>query len=200
MRVISYNIARWYRPGWGRYIAPDPLATKGDPHPYAYARSNPLLFTDPTGEKSRVCCTPVTLDTVLNYTAASYFQHCFIEQRDNGTNALNTYSLHRMSSDWGCTFEGDNFDKVATRSTRTSCGPWKEDCLTDACVASAHKAYPNSSSYGAIFGSNSNSYASYVGRLCDLKPAPTVGWPGRTPGWGDPVAKIRADKKCPPSR
>ena len=61
----SFNVFRWYRPGWGRYSQPDPIGAvsqwgfdSGDPAsaqvtaalwPFAYAEGNPLLFIDPTG-------------------------------------------------------------------------------------------------------------------------------------------------------
>jgi len=41
--------AREYDPYFARFLQPDPLKEKGDPHPYAYARNNPLKYTDPTG-------------------------------------------------------------------------------------------------------------------------------------------------------
>jgi RHS repeat-associated protein len=50
-----YHWNRWYLPGVGRYLEPDPLALAGyfnTPHGvdwYGYAFQNPLRYTDPTG-------------------------------------------------------------------------------------------------------------------------------------------------------
>jgi RHS repeat-associated protein len=50
-----YNWNRWYLPGVGRYLEPDPIALEGDLNTdfgvdwYGYANQNPLRYTDPTG-------------------------------------------------------------------------------------------------------------------------------------------------------
>ena len=46
---LYYNLHRYYRPNTGSYIKPDPLSLQGDTNPYAYARLNPLSYTDPLG-------------------------------------------------------------------------------------------------------------------------------------------------------
>ncbi|RMG86220.1 MAG: hypothetical protein D6712_07970, partial [Chloroflexi bacterium] len=43
----NYNYKRYYQPGMGRYLGVDPDKSTDT---YAYARSNPLIFTDPTGD------------------------------------------------------------------------------------------------------------------------------------------------------
>jgi RHS repeat-associated protein len=51
-----YNWNRWYLPGVGRYLEPDPLALRGGWNTrygvdwYGYAFQNPLTWTDPRGE------------------------------------------------------------------------------------------------------------------------------------------------------
>ncbi len=46
--------ARWYDPGIGRFISRDPFAGIPDRpyslHPYQYGYSNPILYTDPSGQ------------------------------------------------------------------------------------------------------------------------------------------------------
>ena len=50
---LYYYEARYYDPALGRFISPDTIVSRpGDPQDlnrYAYARNNPLLYTDPTG-------------------------------------------------------------------------------------------------------------------------------------------------------
>jgi RHS repeat-associated protein len=49
-----YLRARWYAPGQGRFVSEDPFAGWATRpyslHPYQYAYSNPVMWTDPTGE------------------------------------------------------------------------------------------------------------------------------------------------------
>lgn len=47
---LSYNWHRHYYALTGRYTQPDPLRFVDGPSVYAYVGSNPLNFTDPTGE------------------------------------------------------------------------------------------------------------------------------------------------------
>ncbi len=46
---LYYNVFRYYDPGAGRYISPDPLFFGGETNPYVYARNNPLAFADTLG-------------------------------------------------------------------------------------------------------------------------------------------------------
>jgi RHS repeat-associated protein len=46
---LSYNHARWYRPGWGRYTQSDPIGVSGDVNLYAYAGDAPDMAIDPSG-------------------------------------------------------------------------------------------------------------------------------------------------------
>jgi RHS repeat-associated protein len=45
----SYNIFRWYKGGWGRYTAADPIDLDGGLNLYLYSMSNPLRLTDRLG-------------------------------------------------------------------------------------------------------------------------------------------------------
>ncbi len=59
-----YLRARWYAPGQGRFVSEDPFA--GFPeipyslHAYQYGYSNPVRWTDPTGENP-LACVPIAL-------------------------------------------------------------------------------------------------------------------------------------------
>lgn len=44
-----YNHNRYYNPELGRYMEPDPIGLEGGLNPYAYAGSNPVMFSDPSG-------------------------------------------------------------------------------------------------------------------------------------------------------
>jgi RHS repeat-associated protein len=58
---LDYFGARYYSSTSGRFLSPDPEnagASEDDPqswNAYAYARNNPLLYTDPDGLKYRLC-------------------------------------------------------------------------------------------------------------------------------------------------
>ena len=44
-----YNHNRFYNPELGRYMEPDPIGLEGGLNPYAYAGSNPVMNSDPSG-------------------------------------------------------------------------------------------------------------------------------------------------------
>jgi RHS repeat-associated protein len=188
----SYNIFRWYRPNWGRYTQPDPLGIResGDTNPYRYAQDNPLSFYDLTGEKARVCCTPITEGGFL-----SRYQHCFIDVVDESTNAETTYGLHRRGGFLagfvgvtGCKRRNAEFDvQSLPPSGGTQCGDWSSGCSTDLCVEALHGGYPNPSRYRNL-GSNSNTYASHIANNCGLVP-PALAGTSQTPGWGHPLPR-----------
>lgn len=46
---LFYNHHRYYSPRLGRYMEPDPIGLEGGLNPYAYAGSNPVMNTDPSG-------------------------------------------------------------------------------------------------------------------------------------------------------
>ncbi len=176
---------RWYEAGTGRYGRADPVGRLGEPHPYAYARSNPAIFADFLGQKSRTCCTPIQQTIGL-----STFKHCFIQTEDD-QGSTTTRSLHGMGTprrSWGgpigCTFENDFFDRDAPDNPGFNCGEWKEDCGTDDCVRNQAAQYPRSSRY-RLRGPNSSTFAGTITRACGLDPPSVVGV--RTPGWNRPT-------------
>jgi RHS repeat-associated protein len=186
---LYQNWRRDYRSGLGRYIEPDPLGVHDDSEPYSYARVNPLLFTDPSGERSRVCCTPFAGRPLKT------FKHCFIQVLRDDSNTNTTYALHRVSWGIGCTYRNDPFDRAAIGDPATSCGDWNEGCKTEECIKRVHAGYPSPSHY-FVLGQNSNTYASFVGSTCGLS-SPTITGMWHTPGWGREVPARRPAAECP---
>ncbi len=196
-----FNVLRWYQSGTGNYSRPDPLGAQGDFHPYLYATANPLFFVDPTGEKSRVCCTPITQGQSL-----AAFKHCFIQTEKkpgdpSGESESVTFGLQSVRRK-GCKFKNDFFDTDRVGKSRTECGPWSgdDDCETDPCVAKQFENYPNPSNYQLLRGPNSNSFASTVAGACGLTP-PSVAGTIQTPGWGKQGRPAKNKNfKCPEHR
>ena len=46
---LMYYRARYYNPGWGRFVSQDPIGFSGGINPYAYCNNNPVDAGDPTG-------------------------------------------------------------------------------------------------------------------------------------------------------
>ena len=199
---LYYNLNRWYDNGRGRYTQPDPLLGKGDPNPYLYAHADPLVWVDPDGLKSRVCCTPIAGGLLAKW------KHCFIHVQDEqGKNT--TYELIGMGNGsrpyggpLGCTFENDSFDTAALdHPSDLSCGDWSPDCKADECAKQQKDQYPRASQY-SVRGTNSNTFAGTVARACGLTP-PAIAGTWHTPGWGrDPAQPFpnATPQTCPLNR
>ncbi len=69
--------ARWYDPGLGRFISPDPVRTPYNPaglNPYVFGMNNPLRYTDPSGELVPLIIAAALIGAAFyaSYSGASY--------------------------------------------------------------------------------------------------------------------------------
>lgn len=71
---LHYNDRRYYDPATGRYLTRDPIGLAGGANLYLYARANPLLLADPTGECPP--CAAFALRAGLQW-AFRQFMKCF---------------------------------------------------------------------------------------------------------------------------
>lgn len=165
-----------YDPRAGRYVESDPIGLNGGSYStYIYVGNTPLLASDPTGLKARVCCRkiPHLLGIV----------HCFIDTDFGGQWALHgDWDDPAAASGEGFIRNNNTFDDPTSKDTK--CGPWNEGCHTDDCVKKAIAGYANPSAYSAVWGPNSNTFASTVASTCGLK-KPSFGW---ARGWGQSPA------------
>ena len=66
---LHYNWHRYYDPGTGRYITPDPIGLAGGINPFLYAEANPVNYIDPNGLTSRRFPT-YSFNSFCEYTSA----------------------------------------------------------------------------------------------------------------------------------
>jgi uncharacterized protein RhaS with RHS repeats len=71
-----YNYQRDYDSATGRYVESDPIGIAGGVNTYAYAMSNPLLFSDPSGLDPGMCQAALTAAGGLIGGAAGYSCGC----------------------------------------------------------------------------------------------------------------------------
>ena len=175
---LNQNVSRDYDPLVARYVESDPIGLNGGSYStYIYVGDTPLLASDPTGLKARVCCRKIP------YLRALGIVHCFIDTDFGGQWAVHgDWDDPDAASGEGFIRNNNPFDDPASKDTK--CGPWNEDCNTDDCVKKAIAGYSNPSAYSAVWGPNSNTFASTVASKCGLK-KPSFGW---ARGWGQSPA------------
>ena len=112
---LYYNDHRYYDPGIGRYLSPDPLGLRGGVNSYAYVANNPLKYVDPSGlilfafDGTGNAAIPASTDTISN-VRKFYEAYNGVEGKDRfyitgiGTTDKDmTYA--------GSIFSGDGFDQ-----------------------------------------------------------------------------------------
>ncbi|MEW5980559.1 MAG: RHS repeat-associated core domain-containing protein [Acidobacteriota bacterium] len=93
---LDYFGARYFSGAQGRFTSVDPenaSAIPEDPqswNAYAYARNNPLLYTDPTGERFRICDTNGNCEE--NYSDKDFAEN-FVIPRNIDWDGRNIYQI-----------------------------------------------------------------------------------------------------------
>lgn len=174
----NYNYYRDYDSTIGRYTESDPIGLRAGMNTYAYVQNNPLEWIDLRGLSSRICCRPIVPTGLL-----SNFFHCFVDTTFDGR-----WGVHgdfepppdgtSFGSGEGRKRHNAGFDAPAAVDSK--CGDWSDGC-TDDCVRQAISGFPDPSAYNALFGPNSNTFASSIAIPCKLEKPSGI---GPSPGWG----------------
>ncbi|HKO58746.1 MAG TPA: RHS repeat-associated core domain-containing protein, partial [Thermoanaerobaculia bacterium] len=173
-----YNIFRWYTAGWSRYTQADPIGLKGSSNLYSYALANPIVLSDPLGLMVRTCCK--TIPGTLGH------RHCYFEFNDGPNRTIGYHfdgqenflnipwaaaclAVARIQKDHG--FDNDG------KRTAGECGPWApcSQCVRDQADRYGARQY-------CLFGPNSNTFASGIGKVCNV-PLPPPAMLADSPGW-----------------
>jgi len=79
---LSYNNARWYRPGFGRYTQSDPIGMAGGMNAFAYAGDNPISEVDPLG-----LCKIMVYSHYINVKPFLIYNHSLVAAIENSGGA-----------------------------------------------------------------------------------------------------------------
>ncbi|HXF49235.1 MAG TPA: RHS repeat-associated core domain-containing protein [Verrucomicrobiae bacterium] len=78
---LNYNWHRYYQPKIGRYYQVDPVTSQTTTNPFSYVSSNPLVFTDRTGEIGRKAVPLITAEEFRVFTGIP----CALNMREAAT-------------------------------------------------------------------------------------------------------------------
>ena len=112
---LYYNDHRYYDPGTGRYLTPDPLGLRGGINGYAYVANNPLKYVDPSGltlfafDGTGNAAIPAATDTISN-VRKFYEAYNGIEGKDRFyITGIGTTDSNMSYA--GSIYSGDGFDQ-----------------------------------------------------------------------------------------
>ena len=203
-------LARYYGPGIGRFVSPDPIGVKGDRflrpvflNLYTYAESNPIKFFDPTGEDPFLAVRP------LGDNPKSRYAHMFVVSNAAylGDPAATVYSYgatdsgylgrvgNNTQNDFSKTTHQSDIDAWLSLANPNSTASATPIPASDSAVDVAANALMENLDYAAsagLFGANSNSAAQAVANEAAGRP---VAAPGpRKPHGAGSSGKIGFDK------
>ena len=152
-----YMRARYYDPNHGRFISEDPIGFEGgDVNLYEYAKSNPILYTDPSGLTVKLCYSPLE-----SWLAKVGGQHVSIKA-NCGIWGFYPKDESVLNTGWGPGLVQDD----SKRRDLSCIDTMMTKCIDEECVCRRiRKSVSNPPSYGIMFY-NCHSWAREIISAC----------------------------------